>query len=229
MPDSDEILANAIRDLQEWRIKYRPYADLLDQYNGVVVTIMNQISEVVDDYMTTTPSAKPSDAVAELADWAARHRQTSSSCATFAEHFRFMFDAIKEAEEAFDPDTKTESVLARENRMLRERVEELERDRGLQDQPMLCRLYGLTGSEARILSALRNGHICKQSQLILNIQTTSDDPRLVDVFVCRMRQKLAPHNIEIKNQAREGYFLTNESKQSIKNALLAAEEDVVAA
>lgn len=89
-------------------------------------------------------------------------------------------------------------------------------------------LWGLTGSEDRILRAIYNASPAVASyerlMLVLYSGDPGDDPsvEILKVFVSRIRKKLAPYRVGILNKHGHGYIMEPGSKQRLADALKAA-------
>jgi len=115
------------------------------------------------------------------------------------------------------------SAALPETERLRDRVEELERLLGM--RPVLPRALGLTPREADVFGMLLKRHLMPTTQLFEAIWGGDSDcnSKIVDVIVCKLRAKLRPHGIAIRNQYGIGYFMTPQSKAAA-HALIAAHE-----
>ena len=95
--------------------------------------------------------------------------------------------------------------------ILRERIRQLE-------QALVATFtvpieFGLTSSEARVFSCLVHRDFATKPQIMMAVYTDRHDeepePKIVDVFVCKMRKKLKPHGIVISTVWGQGYRLEN--------------------
>lgn len=79
--------------------------------------------------------------------------------------------------------------------------------------------YRLTASEQRMLGALMRRALLTKEAALAALYTDSHrdpaEPKIVDVFICKMRKKLTPFGIEIATAWGQGYRLTPESKSLI--------------
>ena len=229
--DPDEIMGTALRELQQWRIKYRPYAEMLGEFKDAAVVILNQIGEFVEEFAATTSVPKPLEAIEDLKLRTQRHGVTTGAAAQFAEQFKYMLQAIDDAEKMFDVDAKLEGPLARENRLLRERLAELERG----EAPLLARKIreatGLTEGESAALAVLMQREAPASSTVMLKAMypwKTADelpDKKVIAVFVYKITTRL---NIEITSQHAVGYTLTPVSKERLTQLIEAHEREKVA-
>lgn len=82
--------------------------------------------------------------------------------------------------------------------------------------------WGLTKREAQVVAALvasRGDYVHKQ-QLYTAIYGTECEvlDKIVDVFICKARRKLAPFGVDIRTVWGQGYYLTAASKQLLAGA-----------
>ena len=223
--EQDEIIADALRELQQWRIKYRPYAEQFEAFKDAAAVIMNQISEFMDEFDTSSGAIKPLEAIEDLRLWLEQHGSAPAAAAQFSEQFKYMRQAIDEAERAFDPDAGLESVLARENRLLRERLAELEGGQSDAGESIaLQRRMSLTRKEAAVVSILLSRESASTGAILSSLYadrvgSETPDPKIVDVFVHKTRKKLADYGITIDTIWGTGYALTSASKQRIREML----------
>lgn len=118
--------------------------------------------------------------------------------------------------------------LERQNDELRMRIAQLETEIGLRNNIPL--VFGLTGSEARLLSMLVQRGFATKEQLL--IAATNDvtgnkvpDIKIVDVYVCKIRRKLEKFDITIETSWGRGYNLTAENRAKVGIYLNAASGD----
>lgn len=82
--------------------------------------------------------------------------------------------------------------------------------------PLLCaRAFKVTAKEARLLSALLRRSECTKEQLLGFMYDVNEDVpeiKIIDVFVCKLRKKLAAHALDIKTLWGRGYFITAEHR-----------------
>lgn len=109
-----------------------------------------------------------------------------------------------------DPAAKI-AMLERENDELRERVLQLEADLGMSAE--IPPIFQLTGHESRVFGALLARDTCTKEQIMNAIYSLRPDGdaaeiKIVDVFVCKARKKLAVFGIEITTIWGRGYMLT---------------------
>jgi two-component system cell cycle response regulator CtrA len=111
-------------------------------------------------------------------------------------------------------------ALEAENERLRDEIERLQGMlvEGASDH--LPVLFRLTGSERRLLGVLmQNERATKQTIMDgLYFVGVDDEPeiKIVDVFVCKIRKKLAPFDIHISTLWGSGYYLTPDMKAKVR-------------
>lgn len=112
--------------------------------------------------------------------------------------------------------------------VLRERVATLEAAQGIGvDVPIQ---FCLTVKETTILGILMKRDIatkpgiCSAMYSLINTGEKDIDPKIIDVFVCKMRKKLKPYGIDIGTKWGQGYYLGKKDK-AIVLAVLAEERN----
>ena len=116
-------------------------------------------------------------------------------------------------------------VVERENDELRERIAQLEGLLGFRTTTPIE--FGLTGCEARVFGALLAREIATKSAIFAAVYANRSEcdqaePKIVDVFVCKMRRKLKPFGVDIKTAWGTGYYLDNETKKRVRAMMPAA-------
>lgn len=100
-------------------------------------------------------------------------------------------------------------VVEQENGMLREQIRRLEL--ALVDTEPLPFEWGLTGQESAVFGVLVNRPLATKdavmAALYRSIGRDEAEPKIVDVFICKMRKKLKPFGIEIRTIWGQGYAL----------------------
>lgn len=108
---------------------------------------------------------------------------------------------------------------------LENRIAELEAAMGMDFAAPLE--WGLTGHETRLFGVLMAREIATKEALMAGIYTdvTRDraDPKIVDVFVCRIRAKLKGFDVPIETLWGRGYFLKPETKAAVRRMLAATQ------
>lgn len=95
--------------------------------------------------------------------------------------------------------------------MLRERVRQL--TALLAPRDVLVRFeWGLTTSEARLFAFLTTRELCSKAEIMnalyaLRPEADEVEPKIVDVFVCKLRKKLRPFGVEVETVWGQGYRL----------------------
>jgi two-component system cell cycle response regulator CtrA len=112
-------------------------------------------------------------------------------------------------------------TLEAENEMLRERLRQLEHLIGVKhDSPPV---FGLTRSESAILGLLLKNKLVRRETAMLalynGLRQDEAEVKIIDVFVCKMRRKLTPFAIEIRNKWGEGYYLDADAKAKVSAML----------
>ncbi len=94
---------------------------------------------------------------------------------------------------------------------LRERVRQLEDL--LIPTGVLCPIeWGLTGSEARLFAFLTTRDMATKEQIMHALYADRHnadevEPKIVDVFICKLRKKLTPHGVTVDTVWGQGYSL----------------------
>jgi DNA-binding response OmpR family regulator len=76
-------------------------------------------------------------------------------------------------------------------------------------------VFSLTRSEAVVFGVLMRHRAPHREMFMQALYGASDDPatgKVLDIFICKMRQKLRPHGIEIKTITAEGFMIPEASK-----------------
>lgn len=111
-----------------------------------------------------------------------------------------------------DPQEEYIKLIEAENDVLRGRVAELEAMLGVTfaAPPIL----GLTAHEAGLFGfLLRRDFVTKQAALSA-LYGGMDEPeiKIIDVFICKLRKKIAPFGIRVETQWGQGYWMDAASK-----------------
>lgn len=112
-------------------------------------------------------------------------------------------------------------VLEQENQRLRDELEHFQQLLVLTPSVgSVPALFGLTPSEHYVLGALFRRVTLTRDAIhgLLYGGRNSDetpDPRIIDVFICKLRRKVKPLGIEIKTNRCEGFTLPPESRKRI--------------
>lgn len=99
--------------------------------------------------------------------------------------------------------------------MLRERIRQLEN--ALVPPSIIVPIeYRLTGSEARMFAHLASRDFATKDGLMLAMYSDRPDeapePKIVDVFICRMRKKIARFGVEIETIWGKGFALKDRER-----------------
>ncbi|MGU3666136.1 helix-turn-helix domain-containing protein [Methylobacterium sp. A49B] len=117
-------------------------------------------------------------------------------------------------------------VVEQENLLLRERVAFLEAI--LVDCARLPMEWGLTQQETRVFGALVNRELATKDTVMAALYSDRAgaegevEPKIVDVFVCKIRKKLKPFGVEIRTVWGQGYTLDPETRAAYRQASKAA-------
>ncbi|TPN44433.1 winged helix family transcriptional regulator [Mesorhizobium sp. B1-1-4] len=104
---------------------------------------------------------------------------------------------------------------------LRERVRQLE-DALVPPSVRVPLEWLLTGSEARLFAFLTTRDVATKAAIMQAIYSPGVDdepePKIVDVFVCKMRKKLKPFGVSIETVWGQGYALQRRSEYQTRIA-----------
>lgn len=109
-------------------------------------------------------------------------------------------------------------AIETENDELRIRVADLEREFGFRNTVPL--MFGLTPSEAKVLSLLLVRDIATKGQIMTAIMSdrgadAEPEMKIVDVYVCKIRNKVRPFGISIETVWGRGYTMSRENKEKV--------------
>jgi DNA-binding response OmpR family regulator len=109
-------------------------------------------------------------------------------------------------------------LLEEENDFLREQIARLERVLvGEQSMPVEWRL---TQQEQRVMGVLVNREFASKDAIMAalyrNLGRDEAEPKIVDVFVCKIRKKLKPFGIDIRTVWGTGYCLPPEQRTLLR-------------
>jgi two-component system, cell cycle response regulator CtrA len=119
------------------------------------------------------------------------------------------------------------AALEAENDGLRAQLRDLEKSFGFyNDVPIM---FGLTGSEAKVLSLLGERDMANRDQFLSALMVgrgadAEPEKKIVDVYICKIRSKLKPFGITIEAIWGRGYRLTEANKAKIAEYLTARTE-----
>lgn len=80
----------------------------------------------------------------------------------------------------------------------------------------LMRAFKLTQQEALIVARLMTRETCAKATLFAALPNQEVDPKIVDVFICKIRAKLKPSGIAIETLWGVGYSLPAEQKKAVR-------------
>ena len=118
-------------------------------------------------------------------------------------------------------------ALEAENDALRARLRDLEREYGFYNEVPL--MFGLTGSESKVMGLLIERDIANRQQLMTAIMLGrggDEEPemKIIDVHICRIRKKLKPFGVEIDSAWGRGYCLSTANKAKVAAYLTQAQQ-----
>lgn len=120
-----------------------------------------------------------------------------------------------------DPRDMLIAKLEAENDMLRERVAAVEQllVAGVADVAPIDVHLLLTPSESVVFGVLLRRETVRKDQIMAALYRDfgkdEAEPKIVDVFICKLRRKLLPHGIKIKTMWGQGYFIDAETKRRL--------------
>ena len=119
-----------------------------------------------------------------------------------------------------DADARIEALVAERER-LEARVDQLERAMGMDFIAPLE--WRLTTAETRVFGVLLARELATveavMAALYRDVAKDEAQPKIVDVFVCKIRRKLKPFGVEIRTLWARGYYLEAECKAAIRARL----------
>lgn len=96
--DLDTIVSMAIRDLEAWRVKYQRAAESLVTFGAAIQIILNQLSELREEYVAGGLSGKFKLMLEDLSDWKKSHIDSTKSAPKAGTHFAYLLEALDDAE-----------------------------------------------------------------------------------------------------------------------------------
>lgn len=118
------------------------------------------------------------------------------------------------------------AAVEAENDELRERITQLEDALGMNVTVPL--MFDITRSEQQLLGLLMERELVTKDLVMLALYGLRPEggaePKIVDVFCCKLRKKLKAWNIEIKTAWGRGYYLEESEKAKIRALLPKAKE-----
>jgi two-component system cell cycle response regulator CtrA len=126
-----------------------------------------------------------------------------------------MYDDVKLRENGYK---ERIAFLEQENEKLKRIITSL---RPAGDDFALVRKFDLTRSEEALLSPLMTRALCSKEHLFdslyLCFEDRASEPsiKIVDVFICKLRDKLEKYGVTIETRWGWGYYLTKETKAQI--------------
>lgn len=125
---------------------------------------------------------------------------------------------------------KQNEILERKNLILEDEIErlnvllrDLKKASGLLN-PEVPACFGLTGKEAMIFSIIMARPIARKEEVMAwyvseYAEADIPDPKIVDVFVCKLRKKAKLYGIDVQTKWGEGYFMTEATKAQVRKIL----------
>ncbi len=111
-------------------------------------------------------------------------------------------------------------VVEQENLLLRERIAALESI--LMDCARPEMEWGLTSQEVRVFGVLVNRELATKDAIMAGLYSDRAgeegevEPKIVDVFVCKIRKKLKPFGVEIRTVWGQGYTLDPKTRATYR-------------
>lgn len=125
-----------------------------------------------------------------------------------------------------DEPTESEAALEAVIMRLEDHIAVLEAAMGLLVLPPME--WGLTPAEGRVFGVLLERELMTRDAAMAALYrdrgADEPEPKIVDVFVCKMRKKLKPFGIEVGLRWGVGYFLTPEAKAVARAQIAAGQE-----
>ncbi|MCW2309680.1 helix-turn-helix domain-containing protein [Rhodobium gokarnense] len=116
-------------------------------------------------------------------------------------------------------------VVENENEVLRARIAVLE-DALMETKPLPIE-WSLTGAEACVFGVLVNRSMATKDAILAalyrDVGKDEAEPKIVDVFICKLRKKLRLFDVEIRTVWGQGYALAEETRRTFKKG--AAEQN----
>ena len=115
-------------------------------------------------------------------------------------------------------------ALEAENDALRARVRDLEKIVGFRNAVPI--IFGLTGSESKVLSMLMEREFASKQQLLSAVMAdrgADEEPeiKIVDVYICKIRTKIKKFGVDIDTLWGRGYRLDPANKAKVATYLKA--------
>lgn len=112
-------------------------------------------------------------------------------------------------------------VVEQENEMLREQVHRLENALSATSSPLPFE-WALTAQETIVFGVLANRPLATKDAVMAALYRSMGKeeagPKIVDVFICKMRKKLTPYGIMINTVWGQGYALADTDRAKFRRA-----------
>ncbi|MBD9372094.1 helix-turn-helix domain-containing protein [Rhizobium sp. ARZ01] len=109
----------------------------------------------------------------------------------------------------------TDADLISENEILRERIRQLE-SALCPDSVRVPVEWLLTSSEAKVFAHLASRDFCTRESILLSMYSDRVDeapePKIVDVFICKLRRKVKPFGVAIDTIWGRGWSLQDRNR-----------------
>lgn len=110
-------------------------------------------------------------------------------------------------------------VLQDENALLREQVADLQRQ--LTANWVSPIEWRLTKRENGVMSVLVARGLATKDAIMAGLYSDKigeePEPKIVDIFICKIRKKLEPFGIQIETRWGQGYYLDDATRTLLKN------------
>jgi two-component system cell cycle response regulator CtrA len=84
--------------------------------------------------------------------------------------------------------------------------------------------FPLSPIEADVLALLYKRAFASREQIATRMKNGCErGDKDIDVYICRLRKKLSPHNIKIETRWGEGFYITREMKERLRKFIIADE------
>lgn len=224
-PTPTEQISSALRELDEWRWRYRALTTL-KKTSEIIRPILNQISEFEED-IKSKKAVDLEASLKQLTEWKTINASKILSSEAFGEHYTYMCEAIESAWELLAKAVKNSDIrsdaLEEEIANLTEEITIL---RNFNEGPdVLPSKFNLTPSENTIVIALaRRDILTSESAMHIlysdKVGGLDRDEKIIDVFIHKIRRKLSSFGIEIETTRSVGYKMPSASKKELESLIV---------